>query len=668
MIRLKKILSIFTILAFFAPVKADITKPFNHVHEGSSIHLWNISSADYRMDIDKKSRLKPKNSNISKSKTLTAKTRGKEKVNTNYDSDHDTSSESENSYPTNSTKNLNGTKAKLKILNVGQGNFVVLEVPGAPGANPQILVVDGGSSSRGTIATTADQETSTVKGFGVPTQSNLSADSVHKEFMKFGNTSPDKLAKDFQTKILGGGGVPIKTIVLTHADADHYNLLDKIFSDTKVENIILSGDLSSYKDKFIDKNGDAKKFLLWLEKKHKEKTKIFMPGASYEAIPEGTTVAAFIEKNVNNFAPTAYKGADDKFHVLGELKISTQFVQAFNFGNDVKIYPLSINPLRELNKKNKKLQRKSTTKFNYEDGLDKINENDDSTVIKIVNGESSALLTGDATEHTYNSIKKNFGNNKEFLKSKILLLSHHGTKTNGSNSKEWLGLIQPEFVAVSNSIKHDSMEKEVYDSVVAMKSLFTLKSKSSSSDSASPLKDFLHKVEYSVEKKKYDVKLTHKFIFTTLSSGSLLFDLMNDGKIELAIDNNIIEDKKESSEGIQRIIYMNYEAKHRTIKQTRAEYEKSIIPTDSILPIETDLEEADMDTDIPSSSTTPETPVESAEMEVDIPSTSNEVEAKVNKRFTRSTLKDKSKTGPDRSRAAKPWRYSPYDSRTRSGD
>jgi len=72
--------------------------------------------------------------------------------------------------------------------------------------------------------------------------------------------------------------------------------------------------------------------------------------------------------------------------------------------------------------------------------------NDGSVVARLVYGSSSILLTGDSTLKTEKIILKN--NNSSDLKSNILKVGHHGSRT--STSWSFLQAVAPEYAVISN--------------------------------------------------------------------------------------------------------------------------------------------------------------------------------------------------------------------------
>lgn len=70
-----------------------------------------------------------------------------------------------------------------------------------------------------------------------------------------------------------------------------------------------------------------------------------------------------------------------------------------------------------------------------------------SIVVKIQYGNTSFMLTGDAPQEIENYLVKSYG---QLLKSDVLKLGHHGSKT--STSDVWLDAVRPQFAVVSAGI------------------------------------------------------------------------------------------------------------------------------------------------------------------------------------------------------------------------
>ncbi len=86
------------------------------------------------------------------------------------------------------------------------------------------------------------------------------------------------------------------------------------------------------------------------------------------------------------------------------------------------------------------------------------NSNDGSLVAKLIYKNTSVMLTGDATKKTEGIVLQN--NSKEILKSDILKVGHHGSRT--STSEAFVSAVAPEFAGISdgenNSYGHPHKE------------------------------------------------------------------------------------------------------------------------------------------------------------------------------------------------------------------
>lgn len=90
-----------------------------------------------------------------------------------------------------------------------------------------------------------------------------------------------------------------------------------------------------------------------------------------------------------------------------------------------------------------------------------LESNDGSIVGKLVYGNNSFMMTGDASTYTENIIKWN--EDKEFLHSQVLKLGHHGSHT--SNNILWLESVNPDIaiISVGENNRYDHPHKDVLD-------------------------------------------------------------------------------------------------------------------------------------------------------------------------------------------------------------
>ncbi len=93
--------------------------------------------------------------------------------------------------------------------------------------------------------------------------------------------------------------------------------------------------------------------------------------------------------------------------------------------------------------------------------VDQLESNDGSIVGKLIYGEQSFMLTGDAPIYSENMIGWNESSEK--LKSQILKLGHHGSKT--SSSILWLEEVAPELaiISVDKNNRYGHPHQEIVD-------------------------------------------------------------------------------------------------------------------------------------------------------------------------------------------------------------
>ena len=230
-----------------------------------------------------------------------------------------------------------------------------------------------------------------------------------------------------------------KLVVVTHPDKDHCNLLPLLFKKEgkdKITYLILAGLPWKYvgsSSKELDEGSDKKrKFGKWIGDQLGKGTKIYFPAMSFEAVKDWSQVEAWTK--LDEDAPN--RGV--------KYAPQTNDPEQFEHGKEMfclgktKLIPLSVNPTHYQGKKD-------ILRAAFDEDA-----NSDSLVFKVEHGESSAILTGDATSLTTDRIVDNYADNPDFLKTTLLLPSHHGSKSHGSNNAHWIGITQPHVGVFSN--------------------------------------------------------------------------------------------------------------------------------------------------------------------------------------------------------------------------
>ncbi len=105
--------------------------------------------------------------------------------------------------------------------------------------------------------------------------------------------------------------------------------------------------------------------------------------------------------------------------------------------------------VEEMNPPLTELKFDDTTSLTILSALSGEDKNTNSIVSRLVHGMTSLVFTGDATTTTVETVKEN----PDFkAPSTLLQLSHHGSSTHGSNSKEWLQLVRANYFVCSSSM------------------------------------------------------------------------------------------------------------------------------------------------------------------------------------------------------------------------
>lgn len=191
-------------------------------------------------------------------------------------------------------------------------------------------------------------------------------------------------------------------LVLSHPDQDHYNIINNILETTvkfysankikpKVDSNFVFNNVNLYLSQCFD---DPKKY----------------------GFSKKSNIDTLISKKV--------------FCVIRDLDKITQNEMSVLFLNNPKKIMGDEDEEDEDEEVNKKEGQK--------------NKNHNSLVIRVSYGIWSILLTGDATEKTFESINPN-----DLKNITILQASHHGAVTDGSNSQGFINLTQPSYVILS---------------------------------------------------------------------------------------------------------------------------------------------------------------------------------------------------------------------------
>jgi beta-lactamase superfamily II metal-dependent hydrolase len=376
------------------------------------------------------------------------------------------------------------------VKNVGQGNCIIVKFPQDNGQY-DIMLVDCGSSAYQTplMAATHEQTPNKAPKSGFK---NVQIKSAASE------TSEDEIGRKIIIESIHNdiGKNPIKAVVVTHPDKDHYGWIPLILKEKKWENLVLGG----LPEKYLEASAIGDFLKQNIGKVH-------------------FTAMNSNEKKPKNILSGKYKKEPPQYN--GDI---TPFGETFNFGNRFKVQVLATNSNHVQSLDGKKVINMSLT----EDG--DADHNTDSIVLKItdIDAKKSILLTGDATGITTTRLMDYAWHTKqpeEFLKADVLIASHHGSSSHGTNNVAWIQSIKPEYVIISTGGRHGHPTKEAFKNF-DHEGLATV----------APHSVFIG----GISENKAVNYITTKGIFSTLPHGdiTIVFPTQKNGKIEIISENS----------------------------------------------------------------------------------------------------------------------------------
>lgn len=464
-------------------------------------------------------------------------------------------------------------KLDLEFYNVGQGNCILAKVTQHK-QKPEYMLVDIGTSSFrkefaynklvGPINETLSPSQSLVS-FDTPLSTKKKV-NPHQDLQEeaWGNSpsitkerreDENSFIHEIKNKItiykeLKNTNKPIafaflKTLVITHPDTDHYGLLTKLFSekDDHIEHIIFGGLPEDY-----DKSGKLG-FNQWIKKRLSNGSKIYFPSIQYAPI-----------KALKDILPNPNRTYAAHSYTLPDQQ-NQGFEDAFKFGVGIKVSLLSINPTHIMGNGDIILRLSDSEDSNV-----------DSIVLKIENGAASTILTGDAIGVTTQRIINNYFDYPDFLKTNVLLASHHGSATHESNNLPWIQATQPEFVIVSNGLLHGHPHEDAYNNFKKSPRLQKVTN---------------HKVLVSESKNKAWMHETQNAIFSTLTSGTITAQLEESGEVILGLENQKDFEvlKRESKRRDKKVEIILDETAEKIIASPKPKARGSLRKTQPIIPI-----------------------------------------------------------------------------------
>lgn len=311
----------------------------------------------------------------------------------------------------------------IVFANVGQGNGVFLKNK----QNGKTLILDAGYSALPINVSTGD---------------SLSAEELEDQLTIFLISYLPTVSEDPRQSY---------NVIVTHPDKDHVTLLNKFyiserlsFAD-KIQDFYLGGDISHYKKE------DAVELLECIIRfSTTQNTQILS-----HLLPSGMHVTDFLEALKGNTLDDILN--ENRRPYIMHLIINS-FLTSEQVSRGGRLEFLGINAYANI---------PDAHICNDNDSYDKCLSdtngtlggsiigaagseavNGSSAVVRLVLGHTeNFIFTGDATGKTTERILE--CRVPEKLKSSILLASHHGASTHGTNSAEWVTATQPEVVVFS---------------------------------------------------------------------------------------------------------------------------------------------------------------------------------------------------------------------------
>lgn len=294
---------------------------------------------------------------------------------------------------------------------------------------------------------------------------------------------------------------------------------------------------------------DSSKLPEWLEKIATKDDKISNMWLKKAFDPDSSKLPMWLEEIVTK---------DDKITALYE--------QAFDFENKkFKVYCLCANALHMQGKSRVLRQADDATPLSISENFHDPDEdleskrsrynvynNADSIVLKVEYEfgdykRRSAILTGDATGIVTNRIIDYYADYKDFLYTDGLVAAHHASSSHNSNNPQWIEATKPLYIFMSNGLLYGHPHRVAYNNFKIPFNERLIRNLSQP-----------HYVLVESEKKKetkagrlYDIRKTHKGIFSTLSNGDLRINFSD--QLQIYIDDEEVKLPLTSNHGGEKL-------------------------------------------------------------------------------------------------------------------
>jgi len=335
-------------------------------------------------------------------------------------------SQSPKSSPRASVQSAASQTASSKHAGAQHGSSQVLDLPQGPLYD--ILMVDCGSSAfKAPLREALGPRTpirSQDEQRGKPSIERTSSSSVPTLNILQKSTQVSKATTQGVTgnNLNDIGDNTIKSIIVTHPDKDHYSWISNIIGSKLFEYLILGG----APEKYLNASNEISTLIYANFKR-----------TIFTAVEGNNTPANSLKEGNYSKAQACYPVPEDK--ISGKLKFNPRFEIKFLAVNSNHVTSLEDNPTT-INMSSK------------EDGTDDYNT--DSIIVKITDTitKKSIILTGDATGVTTTRLMDHASKDSNLaalLKANVLVASHHGSSSHGTNNEAWIRTVSPEFIVIS---------------------------------------------------------------------------------------------------------------------------------------------------------------------------------------------------------------------------
>jgi beta-lactamase superfamily II metal-dependent hydrolase len=278
-------------------------------------------------------------------------------------------------------------------------------------------------------------------------------------------------------------GENVKTIMVSHPDEDHYNLISTVFEKgiSRGTTIVLGGFYEDYNESFRE----------WVVKQKKNRV-------IFTGVADGERGRKEMGRFPRGFARSYCSKALNKTPIEEEIENALAFRPEAGTALPI-VEILSMNAGHGL-EANGIVRRISE------------GDNDSSIILRVSYSDQSIILPGDASGVTWDHVWSNYWIEGE-MESDYFLLSHHRSATHGSTRLKDLRKINPKacFISAGRHKGYHHPQQEPFLSVIGLEGLYST--------------DNHHVSYFTAEPHKYNRNHTQKAVFSTLNNGTMTISL-----------------------------------------------------------------------------------------------------------------------------------------------